>query len=144
MREFTDSTVHRHGDTAPCAVCRQPCSLYIDDVCVHLLCWKSTDAATTAQAQQAAAIGEPCLGCGKPTTTRYGGRPLHPTCDITPAATAHRVAAPAKPAAPDRTPAPAAPTTRPAGRSQTTTAGPRPPAADRPDGPTAPGITRLS
>ena len=50
MRELTDTTVIRSGDTAPCAVCRQPCSLYVDDRCVHLVCWKSTDSTPAPQA----------------------------------------------------------------------------------------------
>jgi len=124
MRELTDSTVHRHGDPAPCAVCRQPCQLYIDEVCVHLACWKSTDAS------QPAAAAEPCLGCGEPTTTRYGGRPLHPTCDITPAAVSAPAAIPVSPAAPTA-PVPAVPDNRQTSRSQTTT---RPAQGARPTG----------
>ena len=47
MRELTDSTDHRAGDPAPCAVCGQTCSLYVDQRCVHLACWKSTDTTPT-------------------------------------------------------------------------------------------------
>jgi len=57
MRALTDSTTHRHGDSAPCAVCRPPFSLYVDGVCVHLACWKATDPPTATHPRSAGNTG---------------------------------------------------------------------------------------
>src|SRR5664279_3128218 len=71
-------------------------------------------------ASQPGAAAAPCLGCGEPTTTRYGGRPLHPTCDITPTTAPAPAAVPVKPTAPSAPVSPV-PDHRPTSRSQTTT-----------------------
>ena len=98
MRELTDTTVHRHGDTAPCAVCRQPCSLYVDEVCVHLAVLE--DPPTRPPPARRMPPGDrPRSRAWVAGTDHhpFGGRPLHPSCDITPRAR-HRAAAQPHPA----------------------------------------------
>lgn len=84
MRAVTDTTQFQTilGD-GPCAACGEPAGMMIDGVLIHLLCWKRSDPGAKPGSVETTSAA-PCLGCGQPTTTRFGGRPLHPDCDIPP------------------------------------------------------------
>ena len=105
MAKLYEQTKHQVGESAPCSRCGLTCSLYIDDVCIHYPCWKTTadnaewvdpaHAAMPSDAPPAAADPEP-----QPTAEMSVIAPTSPKPETPAAVEPGPVAAPTTPVRP--------------------------------------------